>query len=765
VRTEERTFARQLLLLMAVLLSLVLLSPAFSTGAEERFLGSLRLVPLGQNLPCTKTTLVALPDVPDGNSGEMGSGARDAVRIDASLDESFTPDLDPTLRWTLSFSFDRPGCWTPRTSLVPSLATPPKTKLVKVPVWPAGFFEGNLVVPPHERPPTTVTVRLTPTPSEDVTPRPPQSSVDCPVRAERFSCVLPADVLDLRLELGDFIPEYAWGVRIRAGETVEMEPLSLARGASLFGWVEVSPPVSLEDTQLELVPETSHGDATAVGERLASRKLEARATERGFFQFRAIPPGSYRLTARHSGFSVTERAPIALEGLQELVLDAPLVLEPLAKLALSIDPPLAPNLQPWHVRLQRAIPLASMFRIVAEGAVSPDGFWTGTDLDAGRYLVQLHDTEGSVHYQQEFDVRPGTRPLHVELDHVPVRGLLRAGERPLARGLWFHRLDGRRVRMNSDAEGHFEGVLPEAGTWEIRLEPLNGRGQHFLSQEVDVARARGQSWVDLDITLPATELLGDVVDEDREPVDGALVTVIDGDRLLAQTFTAGRGGFELVGLPPGEYLVRAEARKDRESRPLSFELEADEPATLELTLFPRRNLVGRVFLEAKPVAGALIRYTAALAPIHGETHTDPEGRYRVTLPQGVNTLEVVVLSPGLPIRMETVELPPSGRSLPSIQFRPSAGDLAVRLPHRQPAYIRRDGGFVPLWSLLLPVDQGTLRGLDPKTGILHLPLEAGSYTLCPSPQESEVCVAGYLAAQGELYLDLRGVQARERRPR
>lgn len=683
--------------------------------------------------------LFALPIAEGGEPAQFPVTPGKALRL----------DLDPLKEWQLSV--DVPGCWAPDTALEPEASR----SEYEVFLWRTGAVAAHLMLERHEQVPEALEVRLTPAPGQTDAERPPIVSITCPVKDMRFTCLLPAERLDLRIAAEDFIPEYRWNVEVPPGATRDLGEISLERGASLAGWVVTEG--SLPDRpRVQVVPEVVGGSGTRTGERLSQRALSVETTDRGFFHVRGIAPGSYRLLAKATGHGAAERAPVVIGERREYVLEEPFVLEPLAEIAVSVDPPVGPTLQPWTIELRRQVPLSSMYRRVAEGTVDEDGNWSQEDLESGHYLVEILDSEGSSHFRQELDAKLDMRPLAVVLSLVPVRGRLKAGERPLSRTVWFEREDGTHIRMIADEDGNFEGVLPEEGRWKVRLEPTRGKGQRWLDEEVVVARARGEGWAHLDIELPATHLIGEVLDADRHPVGGALVSVYAPKRTLAQVYTRDDGSFAVHGLPTGELLARAEAKGNRESSLTLIELAADDDSDpIELIVRERRVFRGRVVLEGQPLAGARVHYRVPRSPLERTLQADPQGAFSMWLPAWVETVDLVVLAPGLPTKLTRIRIPPTGSRLPPIHLASVAGDLGIRFPDRQALYIRGEGDFIPIWTLFLPMDGGRLRGLDESTGILHLSLEPGNYTLCPAPEESRRCEGGYLAPGGRLMLDLR----------
>ena len=98
---------------------------------------------------------------------------------------------------------------------------------------------------------------------------------------------------------------------------------------------------------------------------------------------------------------------------------------------------------------------------------------------------------------------PGTSPCwEIRLPLVEVRGRVTLGDEPIAATFWFGGAYGeRRIRFEPDAEGRFEGLLPEEGLWPVHL--VSGAESLRLPlKPVEVKVSQGKSFAEVEIRVP-----------------------------------------------------------------------------------------------------------------------------------------------------------------------------------------------------------------------------------------------------------------------
>lgn len=173
-------------------------------------------------------------------------------------------------------------------------------------------------------------------------------------------------------------------------------------------------------------------------------------------------------------------------------------------------------------------------------------------------------------------------------------------------------------RATTAADGSFtlEGLEP--GRYSLWVESTEGSG---LRHDV----AAGDEGVELRLGA-GVRLSGLVVDEEEEPVAGALVTAIfKAHSRFLEAVSDATGRYHLGPMPAGEYALVI-AREGFVSSVETFTgFESEEKRTS--TLYRTRRIAGRVLLEGTPVKGAeVIARESRTSPVL-RTFTDAAGRF------------------------------------------------------------------------------------------------------------------------------------------
>ncbi len=214
---------------------------------------------------------------------------------------------------------------------------------------------------------------------------------------------------------------------------------------------------------------------------------------------------------------------------------------------------------------------------------------------------------------------------------------------------------GRRVRQDrrTDAEGRvLMRALPTELALELRATPDVAR--EIVERVAGLAPGETRR-VTLTLTGGAA-LAGLVVDTDGTPAAGAQVHALRkgsgfgfgfDDRVVRATTADAAGRFELVGLPEGALVARAELTGRLQSESVAFEVRGEsatlaDGGALTLTLRAGRTIAGRAtFADGRPAAGLVL--SARFDPTHlvgmaamgaltggrGEGTTGPDGRFEV----------------------------------------------------------------------------------------------------------------------------------------
>jgi hypothetical protein len=673
-----------------------------------------------------------------------------------------------------SLRFECPGLW----SMTEAVFVADPTE-VWVRLWPRALLTGRIAVARGERLPKSLMVRLTPTLDRQTRAAGsgllPETTISCPVDEGRWSCAIPATPLDVRLRASGFVSHYLWGVRPEPGAELSIGTLALVRGASLSGWVVAEDEAKVGDVRVTLSPQTGPV-SEATHEATAVRSLTESADERGFFHFEGIPPGRFIVQARRGDHRSGEVALTVLPD-QEAVLRESLVLQPLMKLEVRLEPPLDPWGKPWEVKLREGGDFSAVLGIGHPvRSTEIEGRFRVEKLPAGDITLRVADHRGTVFLMTSHPVDPDHRLIDLEVPVLAVTGRVTLGREPLAARLWFGTRRGAvSIPATSDDEGEFSGFLPRPGSWVVEVEGIDRRIRRALETEVEPGED-GEAVVEIE--LPDTVFEGTVVTELGEPIEGALVSpVFIGPEAepVPSIFTDELGLFHYEGLSPGPIFVEAQTSKLATGTVLVFVPQEGRTAPVRLVARPIRIVRGVVRSPQGPVAGAQITIQTVghrLNPSGDLTTTDGQGEFQFRLPQAVGEVLIGVLAPGFAVRTYRT---PVGDDPLIIPVDSLGGDLllagaldeAGTTPWSDRSiFVLHQGSsllFTRLfqWALL----HGERVGPD---GVLRVPMvEPGEYTACLGSYLEmersllggglvERCASGILHPLGELRLAIPG---------
>lgn len=552
-----------------------------------------------------------------------------------------------------------------------------------------------------------------------------------------FRCVVPLSTRALRIEIDGFGTELLWNLElsqeVEQAAKVELEPGVLVTGR-----------VPSEELIALLEPRGSRaGDE-------ASRFAESVAVEEdGVFVFHDVAPGAYsvRLEASAGGVSRTEVVIPPGQRFELPALRSPVRLD----VPIQIEPRLDGFDEPWRITWIAT----GTERGRAQGSpqrADETGWLVLEDLDSGAYLLLLEDSEGSLWSTQQVDLLDGSTQW-IELDAVRLEGSATIGDEAFFGELVFGTTQGsQRVKVRTDRNGDFHGLLPKEGRWKIEISSMElgcgdcgGTPGTILIPPVDV-EAGPSGVAHVEIEIPETRIEGRVVREEvlpsgqtvRKPQPEATVLLarLTGPSSArgrqAQVWTDEDGAFEIRGVQPGTIEVGASLRDPpSESRWQTVDLqEGLDAPPIELVLQEKVPTAIRVSGLGSPVGGALV--TALLdqgLSARGVTGTD--GSVTLDLPRGgTGTLVVEAAGFGLAIRRlrPTGEVSQGGAQ--SITLTAGKGTLEIARP--------REGVFESGW--IISADAGTvglrlLASLRPDSvrfgeSVTISDLALGAYTFC-----------------------------------
>lgn len=540
-------------------------------------------------------------------------------------------------------------------------------------------------------------------------------------------------------------------------QELDLGELRLEPGGSIVGRVEV-PARAASTSAVTVLLEPDVAPATPELLRELDRSPRLRPDPRGFFQFRSLKPGSYRLVVDGGRSGEATFGPLSLVPGEELELARALELQPNALLPVRIVPPVGPDGQRWRLELRPADPRHGSKSVVASDA----GLAKVADLKPGEYVVKVFGPEPAPVAGAFVDL-PHPEELLLEIDAIRVSGRVLLGREPIEAQLFFVGRTGlASVRARSGPDGDYEVVLPRPGPWRIEIESEALGGPRNLERQVD--RPEGEGPVRLDLELPDNRLVVRVVDEQQAPVADAGVLATRKELPVSDVGRTGRAGrVELKGLEPDRYFLQAVANRPGapalRSELREVEMARDSRLEVELQLFTLRALRGQVVgLYREPLPGVGIsvipmRSGQALSLVDHRALTRPDGSFELEIPSQASEL-LVTLEPGGPYGLTVVRVPLSEEPW-EIELLPRLLGGTLRIPFIEPvARSGRSGApmlfqeevLVP-WKPLLAWSE-RVGGIRVAGESLELPqLGKGRYRLC---RVEEAAIAQVSLAPGLL---------------
>ena len=644
----------------------------------------------------------------------------------------------------------------------------------------AGRVEAELQPPRGEKLPEAVemmleaSTRAAASGGSPGAPRPiPSSRQTCPIVDRQINCQVPAGRLDLRLTAEGYAPLYLWDIEATPGQTFDAGEHVLQRGGSVIGrlkaldhrsgsgeslWGPDRPKIQLELSSAGAV------GSPAARAQLARRALAASAGSDGFFVLTAVPAGEYRLRAEHPSAGTAVRFPVVVREGLETRLPQAVELQPPASLQVSVFPATDPRGRPWEATILAMEAGGSSARNQLHERLRAEGSWASEPLEAGSYKVILQAADGS--RWAERDVTLSGRPSQVEffLDAVEVEGTLSLAGLPVEGTLWF---GGRRgmthVRIKTDENGRFRGVLPRPGRWRYDVATDEPSIEKTLGIEIE-APPPGES-ARLEIDLGAGRVEGEVLDENGEPASRALVWFSELTAAAAgprRAFTDENGEFVFEGVQEGDHFIRAYHLSDERqmgSPEVPVEVRTDE-ATPRVTvrLQAPRRIEGTVVAGTGPVAGAslLVSVGGSGGRIVPQTRTDAAGFFRLDVPPDLHPVPVTVAPPGAALTCVPLQPGPDGPISLPVPIGGGTLRITVRSPEGEPVTptrftLTRDGAPCSRGALLPWLKTYGEKG----ESLTFRRMAPGLYEAClPSHGEEENCQESWLAEGGEVSLDL-----------
>ncbi|HVE71097.1 MAG TPA: hypothetical protein VNI54_06990 [Thermoanaerobaculia bacterium] len=649
----------------------------------------------------------------------------------------FQLDLVDVPQWRVHSTAD--GCWSARV-LVDGAA-----EAVTLTVWPAARFVAALSTPRGDNAPEALQLRVRSVREGEI----PDAEIDCRRADDRWRCDVPATSIDVRVAPRGFVPHYLWGIRPKAGMTLDAGKLELRRGASISGRAAVPARDAAAPITVTLAPDAF----TDTPGRTGLQTFTVTTNERGFFQLAGFSPGAWTITASRSGWSPAQTK-VVVRSADETVLPSTLMLQPRARVALQLDPPFDVGGADWMVNIQHA-PAWGVRLPIAESP-SSDGRWQSDPVESGLYFITVKAADGTVVHRGGQMIEPGMAPLTIRIDRIVIRGTVTLTDEALEARLTFTDNAGQRIVVASDPEGAFQGAVSRRGDakWSVEVAP-KGSSSKIRVRNIRIEPVEGVATVSID--LPDGKVEGQTVDDSGQPVRASVRVV--GKDSSAEATSAADGSFTVAGLAAEEVKLQAQnSMGDSGFVAHTVRGADDDPVTLVLA----KKLKASITIETpagQPYAGAVVRVITSSERMV-EQVSSPAGRVPVVSPQTDPVAHVIVVAPGYPLAMRAVPLTGDDASRHVVLSR-AAGRVLVPSRANPDMVIGRVGmPLLPLFAWQDP-PPGTFR--NRVEGGFLLELEAGEYRFCTDTKE-QVCATRVVTPGSQQAVDFAPRAAQKEQP-
>lgn len=274
---------------------------------------------------------------------------------------------------------------------------------------------------------------------------------------------------------------------------------------------------------------------------------------------------------------------------------------PAAPAGLSVEAErVVDDAEPGRVATNGSVPAAGPRHAAPEAATNTPAETGSTNASAG--TAPQPSGSGSILFGRVYDAR-GAAVIGATLTLISPSG------RQLGRAL-------------SGQDGFYEIAAPAPGSY-VLIASAEGRRPDASTAVL------GSNPISYDVTLTTLAGLAGTVARtgDGAPVSGATVTALDmRGEVLAAAESDASGGFDLAGLPEGEFTVAVSAFGYHPTA-VSARVSSRDTALLEVLLRPGVRVAGVVRGGGRPLAQARVTLTDSLGTVIETVATDADGSY------------------------------------------------------------------------------------------------------------------------------------------
>ncbi|MCG3193854.1 MAG: hypothetical protein DIJKHBIC_03108 [Thermoanaerobaculia bacterium] len=625
-------------------------------------------------------------------------------------------------------------------------------------IWPSIEAEGKLLFQGVTTPPSVVFLRF-----RAESPQDPNEAITgetaCSLSDALVRCRVPIGVVDLSIRVKGFVTVYKWRQQAKAGSALQLGAIELRKGASLVGNV-ISKNQGAPKPGACLVRIRPASNSPMKADSSPPALPSGTVDGRGFFQLEAVPPGQWEVVAEQEGFAFDKQAVLILEG-TEARLKNPLVLSRPVRLDVSLVPPQDPTGNPWRVSLHE-MKAEGRSDLVSESPATAGGQWSREGLrEEGKYQLEVLTTSRQRWWGDPsfFTLAATGDRRTVLLDVVKVNGSLSLEGEPLRGRVVFggtHRTPS--VALESNDDGNIEGFLPRLGKWAVEVFSESKQVRRTLETEV---RRRPNGDGEFAIPLNGRVIEGEIVSENGERAEKSVLHVLNRNTLEDISQRVEGGAFQVGGLEPGVYRLRAATHLLASDDVLVTLPKDGNPDSVRLVLKKKPKVTIRVIgpsgagLPGVPVH----MFTNALVGSADSNYTGADGRLEFEALPSAESGCFLIRPPGMPLKFAGVPFVPDEQT---IQVDRSGGSLELDYPdpspENWPKLVQGPCGIPP--GMLAHILRSTNKKLFPSVA-------AGQYSLCSyatvNGQQSQrgACRSGTLAPYGNLRLSLLSADAQK----
>ncbi|MEY9091683.1 carboxypeptidase regulatory-like domain-containing protein [Paenibacillus sp. RC84] len=296
-------------------------------------------------------------------------------------------------------------------------------------------------------------------------------------------------------------------------------------------------------------------------------------------------------------------------------------------------------------------------------------------------------------------------------------------------------------------------VTDAGGTYVINsLQPANYTitfsETAYASQTTGVSIAPGaQSVLNIALQQLAGSITGMVTDLNGNPLENAVVRVFMNSFVVATLNADQNGQFDIHGLAPGSYMVRAETPGYQRQLIGAF-IQPGETVEVDFALAPQPGtLTGTVTAGTSPVPGAVLVVRQTDNSVIGRTITSADGTY-VLEELAPGTYTAAVFADGLQTQIKGFSITAGQTTTVSFNLEPLPGIVAGTVYNASTNQLLAD---IPVAVRIVDTNGLVIQSLfTDQFGAFTAPnLAPGSYTAIVSSTDFQTNLVSFLIAAGQ----------------